>query len=123
NACWAVNSRKSLKHQLQELFMRISWTMLIAAALIGAFINAGAAADVQRVYIGTYTNGASEGIYTADFNPNSGAISNLRVAAKTENPSFLAKHPVLPVIYAAGEMVKEPDGDGGTVSAFRMEDS
>ncbi|MCC6795293.1 MAG: lactonase family protein [Candidatus Hydrogenedentes bacterium] len=103
--------------------MRISWKMPVVAALIGAFVNFATEAEVQRVYFGTYTNGASQGIYVADFDSSSGAISNLRVAAKTENPSFLAKHPVLPVIYAVGEMVKEPDGDGGTVSAFRIEES
>lgn len=103
--------------------MRISWKMPIVAALIGAFVNSGAEADVQGVYFGTYTSGASQGIYVADFDPSSGAVSNLRVAAATENPSFLAKHPVLPVLYAVGEMVKQPDGDGGTVSAFRMEES
>ena len=103
--------------------MRISWKMPVVAALIGAFVNFATEAEVQRVYFGTYTNGASQGIYVADFDSSSGAISNLRVAAKTENPSFLAKHPALPVIYAVGEMVKEPDGDGGTVSAFRMEES
>ena len=103
--------------------MRFVRTTLKAVVCIGVFAILGARAEVQRIYIGTYTSGTSEGIYVADFDSSSGAIGNLRVAVKTENPSFLAKHPTLPVIYAVGEMVKEPDGDGGTVSAFRMEES
>lgn len=95
----------------------------VVAVCVAACWGAVAKADTERMYIGTYTGGASEGIYVADFDSASGAISKLRVAVKTENPSFLAKHPALPVIYAVGEMVKEPDGDGGTVSAFRIEES
>lgn len=103
--------------------MRISWAKVVMAILICVYGNSGAEAEAQRMYIGTYTGGTSEGIYVAEFDSGSGATSDLRVAAKTENPSFLAKHPTLPVIYAVGEMVKEPDGDGGTVSAFQIEDS
>ena len=103
--------------------MRFTRAMIWAALCIVAFVGQVAQAEVQRIYFGTYTGGVSEGIYLADFDSTTGAVSNLRVAVKTENPSFLAKHSALPVIYAAGEMVKEPDGDGGTVSAFRIEDS
>ncbi|NUM52088.1 MAG: lactonase family protein [Candidatus Hydrogenedentes bacterium] len=101
--------------------MRFTGALLAAAFYVSALINPAARADPQRVYIGTYTSGTSDGIYVLDFDSSAGAADNLRLAAKTENPSFLAKHPTLPVIYAVGEMVKEPDGPGGTVSAFRIE--
>lgn len=72
---------------------------------------------MQRVYIGTYTTGESQGIYRADLNPDTGALTLRGVAAETENPSFLAQHPTLPVLYAVGEMT----ADGGAVSAFSMD--
>lgn len=103
--------------------MRFTSAMVIGAFCVGALFTAAAQADMQRIYIGTYTNSASEGIYVLDFDSNTGAATNLRLAAKTENPAFLAAHPTLPVIYAVGEMVAEPDGPGGTVSAFRIEAS
>lgn len=40
--------------------------------------------------IGTYTKDKSEGVYQADFNTETGAVSNLKLLAKVENPSFLA---------------------------------
>lgn len=70
-----------------------------------------------RVYVGTYTGGISEGIYSTEFDAETGALREATLAAAMENPSFLAMHPSLPVLYAVGES----GADGGTVSAFRIE--
>ncbi|WP_027138362.1 lactonase family protein [Gaetbulibacter saemankumensis] len=67
------------------------------------------------LYIGTYTKGDSEGIYRAEFNPESGKLTNLTLAIPTENPSFLSYSPNKKYIYAVGE---ENDG---TVAAFEIE--
>ena len=58
----------------------------------------------QTVYIGTRS---PEGIYRMSFHPATGAVSNLAVAAKTENPTFLAVHPSRPLLFA---VVAIPDG-------------
>jgi len=55
-----------------------------------------------RMYIGTYTQGSSEGIYQTTFDPETGSLSLAKLAAKMHNPSFLVKHPKLPVLYAVG---------------------
>lgn len=44
----------------------------------------------MTIYLGTYTGKGSEGIYSADFDPRSGTISNVTLAAKITNPSFLS---------------------------------
>ena len=83
-------------------------------------MSAPAAEDaLKRVYLGTYTGKSSEGIYMVEVHEKAGRFYERGLAAKTENPSFLAKHPKLPVLYAVGEM--EGDGDGGTISAFRID--
>jgi 6-phosphogluconolactonase len=96
-------------------------TKLFMAIFAGIGTAAVAAAqpepDSWRVYTGTYTRGESEGIYLLNFNAETGALSLEGVAAETENPSFLALHPGLPVLYAVGEM-----SSGGTVSAYRIDD-
>lgn len=46
-----------------------------------------------RVYIGTYTKRKSEGIYTFLFNTISGEISNIKLAEKIDNPTFLCVSP------------------------------
>ena len=84
----------------------------IALALSGA----GAWAQVEPLFIGTYTNtdAHSRGIYSALFDANTGTITNLQVAAETTNPSFLAPHPSRPFLYAVNEV---PDG---MVSSFAI---
>jgi 6-phosphogluconolactonase len=69
-------------------------------------------AHAQHFYIGAYTGGESRGIYRAAL-AEDGALTAKGLAVKTDNPSFLAGHPALPVLYAVGEGA----GDG-TVTAF-----
>ena len=45
--------------------------------------------NLTTIYIGTYTEGESEGIYKAQFNEENGALSDLDLVVKSENPSFL----------------------------------
>lgn len=44
----------------------------------------------MKVYFGTYTRRASEGVYVADFDTTTGQLSNLEVFAKESNPTYLA---------------------------------
>ena len=66
------------------------------------------------LYIGTYTDGDSEGIYQLQFDTDTGVLSNLELVATAKNPSFLAFSPDKTFIYAVGETEK------GTVSAFTI---
>jgi 6-phosphogluconolactonase (cycloisomerase 2 family) len=75
-------------------------------------------ANVEHVYVGGYTGdkgGEAEGIALLSRDLTSGVLTRLGVAARTPSPSFLCRHPTLPVLYAANEV--EPDG---TVSAFTV---
>ncbi|MBI2422581.1 MAG: lactonase family protein [Candidatus Hydrogenedentes bacterium] len=89
--------------------------ILLAAAIHVAAEEA--LPQTWRVYVGTYTGGGSEGIYLADMNAETGALTLKGLAAATENPAFLAAHPAKAVIYAVGEM----GGEGGTISAFSVD--
>ncbi|WBB79509.1 lactonase family protein [Micromonospora sp. WMMD882] len=69
------------------------------------------------VHIGGYTaegDGKGEGIVAARRDPGTGELTPLGTAAVTPSPSFLARHPTLPVLYAAHEL---PEGQ---VSAWRI---
>ncbi len=71
----------------------------------------------EIVHIGGYTaetGGRGEGIVAARRDPDSGALTPLGTVAVTPAPSFLARHPRLPVLYAVNEVAD------GTVSAFRI---
>ena len=84
-------------------------TILTAAAF------AALAAEPQRLYLGVYTSPTCAGIQLADFDPDTGAVTNVRLAGKATNPSFLAMHPNGQFLYAIGE------GGGGAALAFRID--
>jgi 6-phosphogluconolactonase len=72
-----------------------------------------------RVYIGTYTGGSSRGIYVCDFDSGRGSLSEPRLAAESQNPSWLELHPEGRTLYAVNEV-----GGGeeqGVVSAFAID--
>jgi len=69
----------------------------IAFLLIGIFLissvlfaKSGKKTEPQHFFVGTYTEGGSEGIYSFSFDPVTGKLKEDGLAAKTNNPSFLA---------------------------------
>ncbi len=81
------------------------------------------AAARHRVYFGTYTRGASEGIYTAMFDTRKGSLTDVRLAAASENPSFLAISPDRRFLFAVNELGTYDGTPGGAVSAFTIDPS
>jgi hypothetical protein len=71
-------------------------------------------AQDRTVFVGTYTNGASKGIYTFRFNTTTGKTKESSLAAESSNPAFLAVHPNGRFLYAANE------NPIGMVSAFSI---
>ena len=69
-----------------------------------------------QLLVGTYTSESSEGIYAIDFNTSDGSLSNQRLVAKVDNPSYLAKSSDGKFIFAVNE--KDP----GVVSSFKWND-
>ncbi|WP_446216613.1 lactonase family protein [Micromonospora sp. IBHARD004] len=73
-------------------------------------------AQAAIVHIGGYTaesGGRAAGILAARRDPASGELTPLGTAVVTASPSFLVRHPALPVLYAVNELAE------GQVSAFR----
>jgi 6-phosphogluconolactonase len=66
----------------------------------------------DTVYVGTRNQ---EGIYRFNFDPKTGAMRDLKLAAKTTDPTFLAIHPTRPLVYS---VVAQPEGK---ISAFAVE--
>jgi len=75
------------------------------------------AAKTYRGYIGNYTSKTeSKGIYQFNFDPATGKMSGLELAAETKDPSWVIVHLSGKYLYAANERGKE-----STISAFRIE--
>lgn len=88
-----------------------------------SFIASAKSADL-RVYFGTYTRGSeSQGIYTCLLDTSDGKLHSLRLAAETDNPSFVAIHPSKPFLYSVGEYGEYQGGKSGSLSAYRVDES
>jgi 6-phosphogluconolactonase len=92
--------------------------VLITIALVVTAI--ASAADVT-LFVGTYTNAQSKGIYSLQFDEASGKLSAPTLAAESESPSFLAMQPTGRYVYAANEHPSGPANAPGTVSAFAVD--
>lgn len=89
------------------------------ALLAGGAMRSAAPGDLL-VYFGTYTGGASKGIYVSHFNPSTGALTAPQLAAETPSPSFLAVRPQGDFLYAANEVNTFQGKPEGSVSAFAI---
>jgi 6-phosphogluconolactonase len=108
-------------------FRRLVSTVFLVCALL--FVVASITSAQKRtpnkpylVYVGTYTNKtASKGIYAFLFDPGTGKLSSLGVAAESEDPSFLAVHPGGKHLYAVNEIDHFGGQKSGAVSAFSID--
>jgi 6-phosphogluconolactonase len=67
------------------------------------------------LYVGTYTNAESKGIYQYDFNTKTGELTNKKLAVEADNPSFLAISSNGKYAYAVSET------DKGLVNAYSID--
>lgn len=71
-------------------------------------------------YIGTYTSGSSRGIHRCVLNTDTGELQQLELVAEIDNPSFLAIHPTLDVLYACSEIRREGRREGAQLMAYKI---
>jgi len=93
---------------------------------LGALAASAVAAPAAKpgpvtVYVGTYTDGTSRGIYRLTFDGAAGTLTEPVLAVETKNPSFLALHPNGRFLYAVGEISSFEGAKTGAVSAFAID--
>src|SRR5690606_21881219 len=76
---------------------------------------------IYTLYVGTYTDGGSQGIYSLEFDTASGELSDQKLVAKLPNPSFLALSADGKNLYAVQE-TDDFDSRGGGLTAFSRQD-
>jgi 6-phosphogluconolactonase len=92
---------------------------MLVRLFFGSFLLLAAAGAVHaqekyRVYLGTYTDQVSKGIYQCELNLADGSLSEATLAGETSSPSFLAFHPNGKFVYAVNE-------DKATISALSID--
>lgn len=73
------------------------------------------------MYVGTYTDSGSKGIYAYEYDAASGKVSPLGLAAETSNPSFLAVDARRKFLYAVNETHDYKGATSGGVTAFAID--
>lgn len=111
-----------MKMQFPVRRMRAVLGLFLAAVLtLTAFTSAHATgATKERVYIGTYTEHGSKGIYVCEFDPSTGTLTPPGLAAATASPSFLAVASDRRFLYAINETDHFNGQPAGGVSAFSI---
>jgi 6-phosphogluconolactonase len=93
------------------LLAAVAWLVLPALARAGS----------ASVYVGTYTDTTSRGIYRFTLDLETGVATTPVLAGTATNPSFLALHPNARFLYAVGEIESFEGRRSGVVSAFAID--
>lgn len=106
---------------MKTLLRSACFVLLLQLFCIAALCAAKSPAKSKYLlYVGTYTEKASKGIYVYGYNPASGRLTEMGLAAETANPSFLAVDANARFLYAVNEVQKYKDQSSGGVSAFSI---
>lgn len=117
--------------QIRRRFLKLAGTGLLGISSVG--LNAcrtesqpspeqhSGGDTLINLFIGTYTSGASEGIYRALFNTDSGEVSGVQLVAEAANPSFIAIDDKKQHLFAVNELSELQDRPTGAVSSFRLD--
>jgi 6-phosphogluconolactonase len=97
------------------------WAAILCFATGASAAPAIEHSDSSIAYVGTYTDGESKGIYAFHFNPQTGEMVPLGLAAETPNPSFLVLHPTDKYLYAVGFTGPATGPRIGIISAFAVD--
>ena len=90
------------------------------------FVSLSTAAYAQHpkrymLYVGTYTTGASKGIYAYRYDATSGNVEAIGLVAQTESPSFLAADRDGEHLFAVNETRNYQGKSSGGVTAFTID--
>ncbi len=106
------------RHSLISGLLRLATVVVLFVATF-----ASAADFSYLVYVGTYTDKGSKGIYAYRFDPGTGESQSIGPAAETDNPSFLAVDADNKYLYAVNEADHFNGGRTGAISTYAIDRS
>ena len=94
-------------------------------SVIGGHLNAqpdeNAKFSREFVYVGTFTERGSLGIYVFQFHRKDGTLTTVQTVPGKASPSFIAIHPSGKYLYAVQREGTDPAKDWGTVSSYKID--
>ena len=101
--------------------LALPFCVVILFALLGSYVShAAVPAGKCLLYVGTYTNVGSKGIYLYNMDLATGRLSPMGLAAETPNPTFLDLDAQGKFLYVANEIDSFDGQPSGAVSAFSI---
>ncbi len=122
---WLVSRKDHMtRHHRNVNLDRVSVLVLVVLSTLCQCTKranaAGTATDL--LYVATFTDhGSGRGIYSYRFDPSTGQLASLGLAAETANPEFIAVHPGRQFLYAVNFVSRYREQEAGSVSAFAIE--
>ena len=96
--------------------------IVVISLLFLLFLGQQVEAKKHLLYVGTYTQGMTNGIFVYSFNDQSGRLVDLKEPAISNNPSFLTIAPNKKFLYAVGELDNlDTISQSGGLSSFKIE--
>lgn len=93
----------------------------LASTLATLSFGGPVSAQSVRVYLGTYTQAESQGIYLSYLDLVTGDLSEPQLVAEMANPTFLALDAESRTLYAVSEVAKTTSYEGGAVHAYAVD--
>jgi 6-phosphogluconolactonase len=79
------------------------------------------ALSAQIMYVGTYTEGTSKGVYAYRFDNKTGKMAPMGLEAESADPTFLALHPNGKFLYGVNELNTFQGKKAGAVTAWSID--
>lgn len=96
---------------------------LASLSLVVLSINVLCFGEDYTLFVGTYTQNGSKGIYALHYDSATGKVGPVGLAAETANPSFLTVDRAGKFLYSVNELGNFRGGASGAVSAFAIDRS
>lgn len=99
--------------------------LLITIGIITLHFTQSAMAQSAKeiLYVGTYSQNDSKGIYVLDFDRSDLSATILQTVHDKQNPTFLALHPSKKYLYAAYREGKNPEDPNGTIASYAIDEN
>jgi 6-phosphogluconolactonase len=111
-------------HSTRRGFVKAAGLGVLGAALTERVLGEVSPTRPPRelaLYVGTYTSGASEGIYLYRLDLADGSLKHAGTTAGVVNPSYLTLGPSRRFLYAVNEVEEFGGAASGAVSAFAVD--
>jgi 6-phosphogluconolactonase len=114
-----MQQEQRLKHITRRGF--VTGTAALSFTMRFGFAQPVGAARTHLLLVGTQTSATSKGVYSYSFDPITGELKQLGLAAEADNPTFLALAPNGKTVIVANEVDTYEGKSGGAVSSYTLD--